>query len=121
MYAVAASLGFAAIENVGYVMEFGFTTGLFRMFTAVPGHAMMGVIMGYFVGLAKYRESSGHKTRTLLIGLLAAIAVHGLYDFFLMWNQDYVALLALVVLIVALILSVRAIKIHQRSSPHKPT
>lgn len=120
MYCVAASLGFAAIENLGYVLEFGIGTGILRMFTAVPGHAMMGVVMGYFVGLAKYREHKKHGARTLTIGLLAAILIHGLYDFFLMWNQDYVALLALVVLIVAMVLSIRAIRIHQRNSPHKP-
>ncbi len=120
MYCVAASLGFAAIENLGYVMEYGIGTGVLRMFTAVPGHAMMGVVMGYFVGLAKYREHKAHGARTLAIGLLAAILIHGLYDFFLMWNQDYVAILALVVLIVAMVLSIRAIRIHQRNSPHKP-
>jgi RsiW-degrading membrane proteinase PrsW (M82 family) len=120
MYCVAASLGFAAIENLGYVMEFGTGTGVLRMFTAVPGHAMMGVVMGYFMGLAKYREHKAHGARTLLIGLLAAMLIHGLYDFFLMWNQDYVALLAFVVLIIALVLSIRAIRIHKRNSPHKP-
>lgn len=119
MYAVAVSLGFAAIENVLYVMQFGLTTGFFRAFTAVPGHAMMGVVMGYFVGLAKFRKSGWERARTLGVGLLSAILIHGLYDFFLMWDQDYVALLALVVLGVALVLSVRAIRIHQKRSPHK--
>ena len=51
MYGVAVSLGFAAIENVLYVYMDGggYQTGLLRMFTAVPAHAVFGVMMGYFV------------------------------------------------------------------------
>ncbi|MEM6271287.1 MAG: PrsW family glutamic-type intramembrane protease [Bacteroidota bacterium] len=120
MYCVAASLGFAAIENVGYVLQYGYETGLFRMFTAVPGHAMMGVIMGYFVGLGKYKTAPEQRTAYTILGVFAAILVHGLYDFFLMWDQGYVAVLALVVLFVALVLSVRAVRLHRRISPFRP-
>ncbi|HHG84780.1 MAG TPA: PrsW family intramembrane metalloprotease, partial [Bacteroidetes bacterium] len=79
MYAVAVSMGFAAIENVLYISEYDFETGIFRAFTAVPGHAMMAIVMGYFVGLAKFGSTPGTRARNLLTGLGAAILIHGLY------------------------------------------
>jgi hypothetical protein len=37
VYAVFVSMGFAAIENIMYVFDYGYQTGLVRAFTAVPG------------------------------------------------------------------------------------
>jgi RsiW-degrading membrane proteinase PrsW (M82 family) len=117
VYATAVSLGFAAIENVMYTLEGGLGVGLLRAFTAVPGHAMMGVVMGYFVGLAKFSKGTGKSGLMLLTGLLAATIVHGLYDFFLMYDEVMLFPLAFVVLIVAAFLGLRAMKFHNRRSP----
>ena len=46
VYAVMVSLGFAAFENILYVMEGGTKVAIIRMFTAVPMHAAFAVIMG---------------------------------------------------------------------------
>jgi RsiW-degrading membrane proteinase PrsW (M82 family) len=54
VYAVMVSMGFATLENLVYVYNYGFETGLLRMFTAVPAHASFGVMMGYFLGLGKF-------------------------------------------------------------------
>ena len=120
MYAVAISLGFAFIENIMYVSDGGIGVGFLRMFTAVPGHAMFAVVMGYFVGLAKFKKSTP-STILHIVGLGLAILIHGLYDFFLMWESPYVyiSLLAFVVLIIGIILAVKAIRIHQQASPFK--
>lgn len=120
MYSVAVSLGFAGIENVLYVYEGGWEIGLLRAFTSVPGHAMMGVLMGYFVGMAKFKDASGPKVWYLLLGLLAATVVHGAYDFFLLYDEVMVFPLAFVVLIVGIILGLRAMKLHRKISPHQP-
>ena len=53
------ALGFAAFENVKYVYSYGFATGLVRAVTAVPGHAIFGVFMGYFYGYAKLSDYWG--------------------------------------------------------------
>lgn len=116
MYAASVSLGFAAIENVLYAMEGGLEVVLMRAFTAVPGHAMMGVVMGYFVGLGKFKRDSGHRTGLLFLGLFFATIIHGAYDFFLMYNEAMVFPLAFVVLIVGVILGLRAMKIHRRAA-----
>ena len=52
VYAVFVSLGFAAVENVMYVMDGGFQTATVRALTAVPAHAIFGVTMGYYLGIA---------------------------------------------------------------------
>lgn len=82
VYAVFISLGFAAAENVMYVMEYGTQTGYLRAATAVPAHAIFGITMGYYFSLAKF------ETESTLFNLTKAISVpillHGIYDFILM-------------------------------------
>lgn len=119
VYSVMVSLGFAAIENVMYVIDGGVGVGIMRMFTAVPAHAANAVMMGFFAGLAKFNPQ---KERTLLItGLLVATFFHGAYDFCLFVNKvPVIALGAVVTLIVVIILSRKAMKLHNDNSPFKP-
>ena len=118
IYAVMVSMGFAAVENIFYVIEGGLPTALLRAFTAIPAHATFAVIMGYFMGKAKF---SNNKTTWNLIGLGGAILFHGAYDFFLFINFiPGIATGAFVSLIFGVILSRKAIKIHQDNSYFKP-
>lgn len=79
VYGVAASMGFAALENVLYVWEGGFGLAVLRAFTAVPQHAMHGAIMGYFLGL--YRFLPERRGFYLVMALALPMALHGAYDF----------------------------------------
>lgn len=119
IYSVMVSLGFASLENVMYVMDGGISVGLLRMFTAVPSHAANAVMMGYFAGLAKFNPQ---REKTLLVtGLLAATFFHGAYDFCLFVNEvPVIALGALITLIVVIVLSRKAIRLHSDSSPFRP-
>ena len=84
VYGVTVSLGFAALENVLYVMQSGFETGLLRAVTSVPGHAIFGVFMGYFYGYAKLSEAQGRASESreyMALSLLVPILLHGTYDF----------------------------------------
>ena len=114
VYAVMVSMGFAATENIMYVLNNGPGTALLRAFTAVPAHATFGILMGYFMGKAKFEPN---KLVLNLCGLFLAILFHGAYDFFLfidfvpgIWIGAFISL-ALVI-----ILSRKAIKIHQKGS-----
>ncbi len=114
IYAVMVSMGFAAVENIMYVSQGGLDVALLRAFTAIPAHATFGVIMGYYMGKAKF---SKNKIKWNLIGLMGAILFHGTYDFFLFIDfilGIYIG--AFVTLIIAIILSKRAIKAHQEGS-----
>jgi RsiW-degrading membrane proteinase PrsW (M82 family) len=52
VYGVTASLGFATLENVLYVLNGGIGHAIMRAFTAVSGHALFGAVMGSYFGLS---------------------------------------------------------------------
>lgn len=77
IYAVAASLGFATVENIGYVVQGGTGVALLRAALSVPGHAFFGAVLGFYVGVAKF---SARPALWLGAGLLLAAASHFAYD-----------------------------------------
>jgi len=116
VYAVMVGMGFATLENIAYVFQYGLVTGILRVFTAVPAHATFAVMMGFFLGKAKFT----HRQRIgLSVGaLLAATFFHGLYDYF--WFIAYIpgiGICAIASLIIGFILSRKAIRLHQQASP----
>ena len=93
VYAVFISLGFAAVENVIYIAEGGLKVAMIRSVTAVPAHALFGIRMGYYFGIAHmYKEL---RKTFLLKALLVPVLLHGIYDFMLL-SQIYILLLAFV-------------------------
>lgn len=89
VYSVFVSLGFAVIENILYVLEFGLGVAFFRAILSVPGHGLFGVLMGYYFSLARFHE--GKKRKEFLIkSLVIAIAFHGVYDFLLFYAKGSV-------------------------------
>ncbi len=117
VYAVSVSLGFAGLENILYVMnsDNGVAVGVLRMFTAVPAHATFAVLMGYFLGRAKHEQG---KSYLAWYGLGAATLFHGAYDYF--WFISFVPGLwvgAIFSLVVGVVLSRKAIQMHQQASP----
>ena len=114
VYAVMVSMGFAAVENIFYVVEGGMEVALIRAFTAIPAHATFGIIMGYFMGKAKF---TNQRAKWNLIGLLSAILFHGAYDFFLFINFiPGISIGAFISLLIGIILARKAIKLHQKNS-----
>ncbi|WP_104735987.1 PrsW family intramembrane metalloprotease [Hanstruepera ponticola] len=117
IYAVMVSMGFAATENIFYVMAGGYEVALLRAVTAVPAHATFAILMGYYMGKAKF---SKNRMQLNLIGLLLAIIFHGAYDFFLF--IDFIPgvwIGAFVSLAFGIVLSRNAIKSHQNNSHFK--
>ena len=88
VYAVFVSLGFALVENILYVFSNGMSTGLARAFTAVPAHAMFGIMMGYYLGLSRFTKQK--RVRYFILAFLIPFFLHGLYDFILMVNITWV-------------------------------
>jgi RsiW-degrading membrane proteinase PrsW (M82 family) len=85
VYAVYIALGFAGIENILYVFTGGYSVGVIRALTAVPAHALFGIVMGYYFGLAKFNP--GRSTFYLVMALFLPYLFHGLYNFLLMGNS----------------------------------
>lgn len=116
VYAVMVAMGFATVENVIYVFQQGFVTGLLRTFTAVPAHAAFAVIMGYFLGKAKF--AANKEFYYTLLALLTATLFHGAYDYF--WFISFVPGIwigAIASLGLGFILARQAIRLHQNISP----
>lgn len=81
VYAARAGLGFALIENIGYLLQQqtlggALQTWILRAVLAVPGHAMWTGMIG---AMAARRRFDG-KGLGLLGGYLLAVAFHGAYD-----------------------------------------
>ena len=120
VYAVMIGMGFATTENIMYATNYGLETTIIRAFTAVPAHGAFAVIMGYYVGLAKFTDRN--RGQFLLQGFIGAVALHGAYDFFI-FQKNFPALtgLTMVTLVIGIVLSRRMIRIHQEMSPFNNT
>ncbi len=79
MYGAAVSLGFATVENVIYLMSYGMDTAFLRAILPVSSHALFGVVMGYYLGKAKFQPSQG-SLRYRVISLFAPMTLHILYN-----------------------------------------
>jgi protease PrsW len=86
VYGVMVSMGFATLENIEYVFQYGFHTGVIRFFLSVPAHASFGVLMGYYTGLAKFNPMNS--VWLMVKGLLIAVFFHGTFDFCLFMQQS---------------------------------
>lgn len=80
VYGVAAAMGFATLENIGYVFQYGIATGVMRAFLSVPGHGIEGAIIGYYMAIGKMYPK--FRRKYVLTGLAIAIFFHGAFDFF---------------------------------------
>jgi RsiW-degrading membrane proteinase PrsW (M82 family) len=117
IYSVMAALGFATVENLLYVFDGGMEVAARRAIFAVPGHAIDGVFIGYFLGIQKHYNKKGYE----FIGLAAAVLFHTIYDF-LVFNsekQNSFIFFFLVSFFIAFRLALRAIKDHRMNSPFR--
>jgi RsiW-degrading membrane proteinase PrsW (M82 family) len=120
VYAVMVGLGFASAENLVYIFNDGAGDGLLRMFSAIPAHAIFAVIMGYYLGIARFTHT--HEVGYALLALLSSVFLHGAYDFFLfasfipgLWTGAVISLLA------AGWMAFRSVRLHQKASPFYPS
>lgn len=128
LYSVMVGMGFATVENIEYVWQFGLETGLSRFFLAVPAHASFAVLMGYNMGWAKMLrtpETARASIWRMWRGLLIATFFHGSFDFFLFLQQKrfgmpYAGMLAFgsfASFYIAVRMAMRAIRMHVNANP----
>ena len=88
VYAVCVGMGFAAFENVEYLLGAGsqwVTVGISRSLTAIPGHFGFAVVMGYYFSLHYF-----DRYRAPLAGIkmwLYPVLLHGTYDWIAMSQE----------------------------------
>ncbi len=86
VFTVVASMGFACMENILYVVNHSWSMALARGFTAVPMHAVCSGVMGYYIGRAKRARTLTRleeEKKCMNQGLWEAVLIHGCYDFLL--------------------------------------
>ncbi len=118
VYAVFVSLGFAAVENVLYVMDGGLQTAMIRAITAVPAHAIFGISMGYYLGIAHMYDEL--RKPYLRKAILIPILLHGIYDFILMVGIDWLLLLFIPFVIGLYVLGMKKMRVLSDTSIFKP-
>jgi RsiW-degrading membrane proteinase PrsW (M82 family) len=80
-------------------------------------HALTAVIMGYYIGLAKYPKDP-YRHRHLLKGIAIAIVFHGLFNTFIVSEWWVLAAVAPLMVGYAWYVALRASKLHAKNSPH---
>ena len=122
VYCLFGSMGFAATENILYLISEKMMTGnssaaihlgIQRGLLAIPLHAMCAIFMGYYYGNAKYAKSYGDRSgcRTnLLLGFVIASSLHGFYDFCLFTGNQTLKYVFLTFVVIADIFTI--IRIH---------
>lgn len=119
LYAAAISLGFATVENIASVIPGSLETAAIRAFLPVPGHALFGVVMGYYAARAKFAQG---RIKRIKWGkaLLYAWLLHAAYDLILTSHQ-YIWGIGIVPFMAGLwIIGLRKMRTAQERSPFKP-
>ena len=83
VYAACVGMGFAAIENVEYLLmsyQNWMSVGLMRALISIPGHFMFAIAMGYYYSLGYW----GKSRRDMALAFLAPMFLHGVFDGLLM-------------------------------------
>lgn len=79
VYAVCVGLGFAALENVGYLFKEDnwVIVAISRSLLSVPGHYAFAVLMGYFYSVYHFID---HSKKNAVYILLIPVLAHGIFD-----------------------------------------
>jgi len=122
VYGVAASLGFATVENMFYVFGIGaISTAIARAFLSVPSHAAFGGIMGFYLGRAKTFEIEHNKKKEKLLmitGVTIAVVLHGIFDAMAYSISGFFGFLGLVIVaLISWLILTRLIKTALSISP----
>lgn len=80
VYASCVSLGFAALENIQYLLSSPdwVSVGVVRALFSVPGHFFFGILMGYYYSLVRFDPLAPSINKFWVLG--APILAHGIFD-----------------------------------------
>ncbi len=84
IYMIVAALGFAALENIFYLLQSegifeAFLINFFRFVGAVFLHALLSGMLGYFLALSLYKPKK--KLKLLIWGFFLVTFLHGLFNY----------------------------------------
>lgn len=118
VYAVFVSLGFAALENVFYVFNYGTGVALQRALLTIPGHMSFAVYMGLYYGHAKVSEAVNNpdaKSLNLKAAYAFAVLLHTIFDATLMVESDIGLIIFFIFVIILDIVVYRTIRFESKN------
>jgi protease PrsW len=86
VYSASVSLGFATLENILYLLAHGVEFAFTRALLPVSSHALFAVIMGFYLGKAKFK---GQKKKYVFLSFFIPFLLHGIYDFILLTQEKW--------------------------------
>ena len=94
-YLITTALGFAAVENTLFILNpliqgnfaGGIDTGTLRFIGASLVHVVSSSALGYMIGREFYRRSWLSKSFALLLGLVLASTLHGIFNYFIIYQN----------------------------------
>jgi hypothetical protein len=89
IFAAATALGFASIENVGYMAAFGAGVVLVRGPFSTVGHVLFAAPWGFALGREKQGAAYGEQVTWAALAL--GMVIHGLFNFFLFTGGGWAA------------------------------
>lgn len=120
VYAVFAALGFATVENIMYVIlsyTNNYYVAIMRGIFSVPGHAMFGVTMGYYLSLSHFANTEKEKKYFQIQSFIVPITIHGAFDFILMANIPFATIIF--VLYILSLWAISLIRLNRYTSESK--
>jgi RsiW-degrading membrane proteinase PrsW (M82 family) len=117
VYAASLSLGFASLENIFYLYTFGIEEALVRALLPVSGHALFGVIMGFYLGKGKF-SSGRKKVIYLVLSLIVPVILHGTFNLLLLSNTKYIFFYMIPFMIFLWWFALRKVKLANSSMKH---
>ncbi|MBM7655421.1 glutamic-type intramembrane protease PrsW [Neobacillus cucumis] len=88
VYGTSVALGFATAENVIYLITNGVEVAFNRALLPVSGHALFGVIMGYYMSRLKFTE--GNKLVLLVASLAVPAILHGAFNYLMLKEESWI-------------------------------
>ena len=108
LYMIIAALGFAALENILYLLRPEdisgvFLTNVFRFLAPVFGHALWSGTLGYFLALSLYEPK--RKLKLLTLGFALAIFLHAAFNYAIiqiMETENLAWILLIIIMLISL-------------------
>ena len=88
-----------------------------RAITAVPTHAIFGITMGFYFGLAKFYEKQRQNLK--MKALLYPILLHGIYDFILFTGIEWLTVVFVAFVVFLYISGLKRLKNLSNQSIYK--
>ncbi|MCH4193404.1 MAG: PrsW family glutamic-type intramembrane protease [Butyrivibrio sp.] len=117
VYGATTSLGFAAFENILYIMNYGDSLAPTRAVTAIPLHCIAGVFMGHYYGQAKYLKDCGYEKKSgfyMAMSMIIPVLIHGFYDFLASSGTELCNIVFLVYIVVLDLVAFRKVRRYSK-------